>query len=126
MAYLAKFDPTLNDWRTTNTMNTKHTPGPWEATTMDDMNQCGLGVSAKNPAGMRVNVANVVFNGHNLPTEANARLIAAAPDLLEALQMLSETAGRVAQGAPVVDERGLNTLSHSISAALAAIDKATK
>ncbi len=45
--------------------------------------------------------------------------------LLEALQMLSETAGRVAQGAAVIDERGFNTLSHSISIALAAIAKAT-
>lgn len=92
-------------------MNTKHTPGPWTVTTN----------GINTPDGHIV-----YFDVSGGLHKTDARLIAAAPDLLEALQMLSETAGRVAQGAPVVDERGFNTLSHSISAALAAIDKATK
>jgi hypothetical protein len=120
MAYLAKFDPTLNDWRTnTNTMNTKHTPGPWNYAhgSTDLLTHDGDDVAYVDTA---------IPNRSKSEQLANARLIAAAPDLLEALQILSETAGRVAQGAAVIDERGFNTLSHSISAALAAIDKATK
>lgn len=105
-------------------MNTKHTPGPWIPYT----NGRGEILSIK---GMHGPVSVNVTNGcgiSRLCTEngqANARLIAAAPDLLEALQTLSETAGRIAQGAAVIDERGFNTLAHSISVALAAIAKAT-
>ena len=124
MAYLAKFDPTFNDWRTnTNTMNTKHTPGPWHV----DRDAFERAARLRGGDNMRLILRWDAFARRgSIEAEANARLIAAAPDLLEALQMLSETAGRVAQGAPVVDERGLNTLAHSISAALAAINKATK
>jgi hypothetical protein len=126
MAYLAKFDPTLNDWRnTTNTMNTKHTPGPWKI----EQGSNGDAVITHSDTELRSHVARIyaaTLCPEHGTVEANARLIAAAPCLLEALQMLSETAGLVAQGAPVIDERGFNTLAHSISAALAAIDKATK
>ena len=67
-------------------MSTQHTPGPWKATYWhdEDTDQGGWDISV---------------NGHLLPLcdmetdgsddiEANARLISAAPDLLEALKGL--------------------------------------
>lgn len=71
----------------------KHTPGPW---TLDLGN---IGVDMKNNVGVDApdhgGIAQVVWvmdddanEGKNTPTcEANARLIAAAPDLLEALKL---------------------------------------
>ena len=56
----------------------KHTPGPWEA--------CGKAVHAETGR-------EIVFGGHNTRSgsdeeqRANARLIAAAPELLEALKV---------------------------------------
>lgn len=56
-----------------------HTPGPWEAV--------GTGVYAETPNGCR----EIVFSQHNTRNgteaerRANARLIAAAPDLFAAL-----------------------------------------
>jgi hypothetical protein len=73
-------------------MSTQHTPGPW---TLDLGN---IGIDMKNHVGVDApdhgGIAQVVWvmdddasEGKNTPTcEANARLIAAAPDLLEALQ----------------------------------------
>ncbi len=56
----------------------EHTPGPWTATACDDFYQI---------QGRGAYVAEV-FNSH----EANARLIEAAPDMLEALQDILESA----------------------------------
>lgn len=61
---------------------TKHTPGPW---------RYGL---AQNYQGFFVAPGNATLTlaaVHNYPahTEANAKLIAAAPDLLEALKKIS-------------------------------------
>lgn len=69
-------------------MSTKHTKGPWEANQYaggrgDDID---LGYDIENAYGL---IANVYADGaaiNNMEMfEANARLIAAAPDLLEAL-----------------------------------------
>ena len=54
----------------------KHTPGPWEAVSDHDWH-----------SGWKFGVAGVVPVNHTI-TEANARLIAAAPDLLEALEAI--------------------------------------
>ncbi|MFO0447229.1 MAG: hypothetical protein ACK52I_00840 [Pseudomonadota bacterium] len=83
MAYLSKFDPTLNDWRTNtnNTMNTKHTPGPWHRNEEDG--------TIANSGGMVVAAAYELRHETTSDVEeANARLIAAAPDLLAALDAL--------------------------------------
>ena len=62
-----------------NTNETKHTPGPWEAV--------GLTVCQVPPGGREI-----IFGAHNTRSgdkderQANARLIAAAPELLEALR----------------------------------------
>ena len=62
-----------------NTNETKHTPGPWKAV--------GLTVCQVPPGGREI-----IFGAHNTRSgdkderQANARLIAAAPELLEALR----------------------------------------
>lgn len=63
-------------------MNTPHTPGPWNISkhaTPDYAPQFGIYAE-----GCRNDLAYVVHEN----TEANARLIAAAPDLLAALQAI--------------------------------------
>jgi len=55
--------------------NTKHTPGPWMVGHFNDV---------RTGDGYR-SLANV-SSSFELPAEANARLIAAAPELLEALE----------------------------------------
>lgn len=68
-------------------MSVAHTPGPWEAIKVDDdLQQFGI-VAAKQPMGARMNdICAVWLRGGKKKTEANARLIAAAPELLDALQ----------------------------------------
>lgn len=66
-------------------MDTKFTPGPWEFTELKGTDSRGMGYIAAN--GHDIIHAGVM----DLPTaenRANARLIAAAPDLLAALQMI--------------------------------------
>lgn len=83
-------------------MTTAHTPGPWNAATRN---------THKTDAGVELVCITVMPTGgyrgpiaelqscdhiHGITTaecEANARLIAAAPDLLEALQVLVENGG---------------------------------
>jgi hypothetical protein len=60
-----------------------HTPGPWTA-------QAWQHVTAHNADGFSVIVADVKYVAGE--TDANARLIAAAPDLLEALSDLLDYA----------------------------------
>lgn len=57
---------------------TNHTPGPWAA------NPDGLIHAGKN----RLHIAQAATIGMGHAAEGNARLIAAAPDLLAALQKL--------------------------------------
>ena len=68
-------------------MTTKHTPGPWEKA--DGTDGITRGIRGWHGPEM-VNVIN--WNGISRATsvtgQANARLIAAAPDLLEALKWM--------------------------------------
>lgn len=57
-------------------MNTTHTPWPWAA------DQNGLIHAGKN----RLHIAQAATTGMGHAADANARLIAAAPELLEALR----------------------------------------
>jgi len=56
-----------------------HTPGPWHFG--DTAGPIGIAVDRSDCHGFR----NHVWIAKNIATEADARLIAAAPDLLEAL-----------------------------------------
>jgi len=66
-------------------MTTKHTEGPWAATLLNNMaSKYWWSVSSLDGLG------NTICNtpNNNSEAEANARLIAAAPELLEALEEL--------------------------------------
>jgi hypothetical protein len=72
----------------------KHTKGPWSQVPQTNgstliAHEFETG-KQMNPKGLRL-VCFTMARGNSLPeNEANARLIAAAPDLLEALQALSD------------------------------------
>ena len=63
----------------------KHTPGPWRIGTPPPNGEQTIGTQH----GLMV---AVVTTGSGVPTKANARLIAAAPELLEALQEIVNAA----------------------------------
>ncbi|WP_127812463.1 hypothetical protein [Bordetella avium] len=61
-------------------MTTKHTPGPWKC----QLAKSGSGrLQVSGPRGEQI---AILWRSSKETTEANARLIAAAPDLLEALE----------------------------------------
>ena len=70
-------------------MNTKHTPGPWTATLANTI------IPAK-----RTRIIATAWRNSELPSipeeeqAANAKLIAAAPELLEALRSVRDTMHR--------------------------------
>jgi hypothetical protein len=76
----------------------KHTPGPWEIVQSDH----GIVVRTESPKKTRYGASRYAAIGgfeRSDPQQlaealANARLIAAAPELLEALQILFERANR--------------------------------
>ncbi|MNO35951.1 hypothetical protein D3C76_260090 [compost metagenome] len=59
----------------------KHTPGPWKVLREHDWH-----------TGTKFGIVGVVPSNHTI-TEANASLIAAAPDLLEALEWAMDRVG---------------------------------
>ena len=65
-------------------MNTQHTPGPWKACAPIGPGDFGILSMAVN-AGGNFYVATIP-NGQHREAEATARLIAAAPELLAALE----------------------------------------
>jgi len=96
-------------------MSTKHTPGPWTAKhTPESSNQEYVVM-----AGPRWQIASVDFVGNSVTEKANARLIAAAPALLEALRALLDEAEQFAKAIPPYSS------SEAIASARAAIKKAT-
>lgn len=71
----------------------EHTPGPWSVN--DDTDISGVENDPKNGCVGPVDVAHVYLRTVPGRTEANARLISAAPDLLEALQNLENDDGSI-------------------------------
>lgn len=66
-------------------MSEKHTPGPWE------VDSDVRGTVAKKGHGTRLSIATVHGGfGETTRRGPNARLIAAAPELLESLQRIAE------------------------------------
>ena len=110
-----------------------HTPGPW--TIINCKNGRLISPEAN---GARGNIAHVYAKGeHNYQNnsysspeemDANARLIAAAPDMLAALDLLltdmDSILGGNAYGMPFDDER--HPLHRSVMESRAAITKATE
>lgn len=66
----------------------KHTPGPWNVKKPNDVNiNFWIEVRGGGYKSLICETTNCL--GHGGTSEANARLIAAAPDLLAALKMIS-------------------------------------
>jgi hypothetical protein len=102
-------------------MSTKHTPGPWfvgantnndggVSIVSDEARVCVVDAIGKFPRGQG-------WNHQDAARDANARLIAAAPDMLEALKAISEVGIREIHDWQAIAERMQAT-------ALAAIAKA--
>lgn len=76
-------------------MNMKHTPGPWFA----DIGRCYGHPAAYTPnipinpvvLGRPINISIAKIPRSGLEAEANARLMAASPSLLAALEMMVES-----------------------------------
>ena len=84
-------------------MKQHHTPGPWYVSTPPPNGEQIIG----NEKGMMVAVATTGVGLHNNTTTtlANARLIAAAPDLLEALQLADATLSGANMNLAVVERK---------------------
>lgn len=97
----------------------KHTPGPW---------RIGLppliwGLTIRTEQGLIV--ANAT-TGLDVPTRANARLIAAAPELLEALIKVTASLAWNAHGeCRSIHDGPIMPSAEAVEFARAAIDKAT-
>jgi hypothetical protein len=91
-------------------MNTKHTPGPWSRNIKPAAKYCTIF------AGRNTHVAHVANGLPDEQIEANCNLIAAAPELLAALEQCCNVVGY--RGDPAV-------LNQIVSQARAIIAKAT-
>lgn len=88
----------------------EHTPGPWQADVDHQPNETPLIIAHTKPEGNAYVVAEVNQNGLlKGDWKVNARIIAAAPELLEAakqlLQAISAEAGTCAEVSPPVREQ---------------------
>lgn len=92
--------------------NNTHTPGPWNLSWVNPKLRTQVWLRYEITSG--VAISHIHYIGSEEETKANAKLITAAPDLLEAaLQIKNE-----------IETEGL--LQNSYDKLLAAIDKATK
>jgi len=72
-------------------MSAKHTPGPWSKLPSGEAKFIPLRAHHCEKLGFCIGFVNYDINdGHGSIPAANARLIAAAPDLLEALKDLAD------------------------------------
>ena len=94
----------------------KHTPGPWRLNENNNWKTNPFSVTVRKFGVHSTTIANIPTRMTVPPHEqqANARLIAAAPDLLEALQTLPQ--------GPLYTDDEINLW---VEKASAAIDKAT-
>lgn len=96
--------------------HTKHTPGPWEP-------HVGIDYVAVKPTDVTAQLADVahVYGRHQKDAVANASLMAAAPDLLEAVRELLATHPAAYREPNSIDNRTDN----AVRIARAAVAKAT-
>jgi hypothetical protein len=89
-------------------MSAKHTPGPWSYDPASFWKRPGLrGFKVYGPDSKSIAAYSSAGNRNAEEQEANARLIAAAPDLLAALRELIETAERFADLRGSTDQKAL-------------------
>jgi len=81
-------------------MNATHTPGPW--ITKESTEHWGR-VDVTVCAAFTANDVATAWQGTTAVNRANARLIAAAPDLLEALKSAADWIGKGRGGEHIVD-----------------------
>ena len=106
-------------------MKTSHTPGPWRALPAKDFtyeNGKALKVASANPSHHSDFKFTAIVYGDMVDgrCEADAALIAAAPDLLAAL----ENAANVLAGIATGDLKSIGKDSHALMQARAALAKA--
>lgn len=94
-------------------METSHTPGPWSRND-------GLTISDNH----NVKIADVSYASHPQECEANAALIATAPDLLKALEIIQAMAAPVStlpwEKTPTVDfAKTMDAIAEQARAAIA-------
>ena len=94
--------------------NAKHTQGPWEVSSTN-WEDCHAGIYAHDGNSYIA----VVLDGPD--AEDNTNLIAAAPDLLAACELLAQS---VAYAADALDAPAQSTMRANLADALAAIAKA--
>ena len=99
----------------------KHTPGPWkhhgEAVWSEHKS-----VSGKETRGTRTTHEGAVSSRQRMPDaerEANSNLIAAAPELLEALEFSITDTGALAEQSPMYALRRLASISEAARSAIA-------
>ena len=96
-----------------------YTPGPWTIQRYKDGQAAKQQILVHGPKPADAFLADVYSGNGSRDMEANARLIAAAPELLTALQVLTDHAGEMYPH--FESERG----QRDIAAAVSAIAKAT-
>lgn len=100
----------------------KHTQGPWA---INIVNPYNIQIRAKLPRNNEFEYSVAILSGWDAQEKgANARLIAAAPDLLEALRGISERCGPYNDNGGWPDElpherQILNTIGETARAAIA-------
>lgn len=118
--------------RTTDPVNipsqgSLHTPGPWHVRDLHP-GRCTFNIGTNPNDPYEGEVAVVFRAGRHVQThhEANARLIAAAPDLLASLKEMGDwiAGGLQASGDAWPDERCLKHTEEIAARARAAVDKA--
>lgn len=91
-----------------------HTPGPWEVKYLHDTHHYGCFQIVTFAQRQRAHMRERATGGDKAEREANARLIAAAPELLEALEkILLRT--QPLDGDEPEDDRRDKRLAHSIA-----------
>ncbi len=100
----------------------KHTPGPWALTTREGKQAATLDGSesitiVKSDGPMTGYIAHMVASGHYAKKLANARLIAAAPELLFNLQEVIHQAHNEGNGEYTIPAWFYNDIRAAIAAA---------
>ena len=104
---------------TTMVLACRHTPGPWKF--VDAHNQMQVSTRRDN-GGTVIGIADICDSRDGTPEwRANARLIAAAPDMLEALKVMTD----VAQKAIIASGTDPEFAAIRVADARAAIAEAT-